>query len=78
MKLLSRALVAAGVVALAACSGGDDAANNVGADTLTVAPDDLGDENLIVDDLGNDLGLDNTTLNATENAVDTNTAGNTL
>ena len=77
MKILSSALVAAGLVALAACGGGEDeAANNVGAETLNVAPDDLGND-LIIDDLGNDLG-DNTTLNATEDAVETNTAGNTL
>jgi hypothetical protein len=80
MKALSTALLAAGLVALGACSGGDDnAANNVGADTLNVAPDDLGTDNFLVDEtLGNDLGVDNTALNA---AADTgaavNTAGNT-
>jgi hypothetical protein len=81
MKLLSTALLAAGLVALGACSGGDDdAANNVSADTLNVAPDDLGTENLLVDEtFGNDLGLDNTALNAaTDNsAADGNTVGNT-
>jgi hypothetical protein len=79
MKALSTALLAAGLVALGACSGGDDnAANNVGADTLNVAPDDLGTDNFLVDEtLGNDLGVDNTALNAADDAAAVNTAGNT-
>ncbi len=78
MKILSTALLAAGLLALGACGGGDDdAANNVGADTLNVAPDDLGTDNLIVDE-GNDLLLDDSSLNEAENAAETNAVGNTL
>ncbi len=77
MKILSTALLAAGLLALGACGGADDdAANNVGADTLNVAPDDFGSDNLVVDE-GNDLILDDTTFNA-GNAAETNAAGNTL
>ena len=61
MKILSISLVAAGLVALGACGGGgNDAANNVAADTYNVAPDDL----------GNDLGLDNDVTLGNETVVD--------
>ena len=70
MKILSTALLAAGLVALSACGGGDSAANNVVADdTLNVAPDDFGNDVL----LGNDTGLDANL--ATDNAL-SNAAGN--
>ena len=70
MKILSKALLAAGLVALSACGGGAEentAATNVGTEDLyNVAPDDLGTENVLGNEtLGNDLGL--------ENSVDTNT-----
>lgn len=80
MKFLSKALLAAGLVALSACGGGAEentAVSNAGTEDLyNVAPDDLGSENLLGNDtLGNDLGLDNSaTANtgadaATENAT---------
>jgi hypothetical protein len=79
MKLLTTALLAAGLVALGACSGSDDdAANNVGAETLNVAPDDLGNDLLVDETLANDLVVDNTALNAADNAAAGNTAGNSL
>ena len=77
MKILSTALLAAGLVTLGGCGGGDEkAANNVSADSYNVA-DDLGTENLVSEDLGNDLVLDNAANTATENVVDVNTAANT-
>ena len=80
MKPFTTALLAAGLAALGACSGSDDdAANNIGAETLNVAPDDLGTENLLVDEtLANDLVVDNTALNAADDAAAGNTAGNSL
>lgn len=64
MKILSKALLAAGLVALSACGGGGEentAANTGTEDLYNVAPDDLGTENLLGNEtLGNDLGLDNT------------------
>ena len=79
MKILSMAVLAAGLVSLGACGGGNnDAANNVAADTYNVAPDDLGNGL----DLGNDVSLGNETvvdnsLNlGTENLAE-NTAANT-
>lgn len=79
MKILSTALLAAGLVALSACGGGDSAANNVVADdTLNVAPDDFGNDVLLGNEtLGNDTGLDANL--ATDNALSnasTNAAGN--
>ena len=73
MKILTTALLAAGLAALSACGGGDDTvANNVAADTYNVAPDDLGTENLLGNEaLGNDVTLD-----ATDNAA-ANAAANT-
>ena len=73
MKILSTALLAAGLVALSACGGGgDDAAdNNVTADTYNVAPDDLGT------DLDNELlGNDTTTNVGADNAATDNTTAN--
>ena len=72
MKLVSTVLLAAGLVALSACgdSGEENvAAANAGEDLYNVAPDDLGDDNLLGNDaLGNDTGLDNVTNATTENA----------
>jgi hypothetical protein len=69
MKRISTALLAAGLVALSACSGAGEenaAANNVTDEAYNVAPDDLGDENLLGNDtLGNDV--------LTENEATTNT-----
>ena len=79
MKILSTAVLAAGLVALSACGGGrNDAANNVAADTYNVAPDDLGNGL----DLGNDVSLgtetvvDNSVNLGTENLAE-NAAANT-
>ena len=76
MKILSTALLAAGLVALSACGGGNSAANNVAADdTLNVAPDDLGNDVLLGNEtLGNDvldanLVTDNAATDATGNAA---------
>ena len=74
MKILSTALLAAGLVALGGCGGGDSAANNVTTDTYNVAPDDLGTENLLGNEtLGNDV-LDANL--AVDNAVTTDTTTN--
>ena len=77
MKILSTALLAAGLVALSACGGGDEkAANNVAAETYHVAPDELGNDTLLTNEaLGNDVLVDNTVANV--GAEDGNTAGNT-
>ena len=76
MKLVSTALRAAGLVALAACGGGDDenvAADNGADDLYNVAPDDLGGDNLLGNETLNDTGLDN---EAGDNAATENAAGN--
>jgi len=75
MKLVSTALLAAGLVALSACGDGGEenvAATNAGEDLYNVAPDDFGDDNL----LGNDAGLDNVTDGAGDNAATENASGN--
>jgi predicted lipoprotein len=74
MKLVSTALLAAGMMALSACGGGEEnvAANNVAEDyNLT---EDLGSENL----LGNEVDANAVDLNAVDaNAADANaSAGN--
>jgi hypothetical protein len=66
MKLISKAFMAAGLVALGACGGGDEentAANTTASDEIyNVAPDDLGAENLLDNGaVGNDAGLDDGT-----------------
>ncbi|MDQ4087938.1 MAG: hypothetical protein M3177_08030 [Pseudomonadota bacterium] len=88
MKLISKALLAAGLVALGACGGGggeeNAAANAASEDIYNVAPDDLGAENLLGnqasgnDTLGNasDAGNGAAGADAGQNAVG-NTAGNT-
>ncbi len=73
MKLVSTALLAAGLAALAACGGAAEntAPNNVAEEVYNVAPDDLGAENA----LGNEAvdvnaGADNASANASaENVV---------
>jgi hypothetical protein len=74
MKLVHTALLVAGLVALSACGGSEQAnvaADNTAEDTLNVAADDLGAENLS----GNELGGEATDLNAVDaNAVDANAA----
>ena len=74
MKILSTALLVAGLVALSACGGGgeENVASNVTAETYNIAPDEnllgnetLGDETL--DDGTTNTGADNTT-NTTGNA----------
>lgn len=75
MKLVCTALLAAGLVALSACgdSGEENvAADNAAEDLYNVAPDDLGDDNL----LGNDSGLDNVTNGAGDNAATENISAN--
>jgi len=49
MKLVSTALLAAGLGALGACGGAAEntAANNVAEEVYNVAPDDLGAENAL-------------------------------
>jgi hypothetical protein len=84
MKLVSKALLAAGLVALSACGGGEEntAANNTaGEDLYNVAPDDLTLDNGLGNDLGNvdlgnDLGAGNTT-DTGNTTTETNTVGNT-
>lgn len=75
MKLLSKALLAAGLVALSACGG--DAEENVAANTAVDDLYNVTEEPLTLDDgLGNDLG--NLTGNDSDvgNVTDTNTTGN--
>jgi hypothetical protein len=76
MKILGKALAAAGLLALGACGGADEpAANNVAADNVVL--DDLGDENLLGTDLGNDLLLDANVSTELDNEAVANTVGNT-
>ena len=73
MKILSTALLAAGLMALSACGGGSEnkAANTVVED-VNLVEDNLADENLLgTDTLGNEAG------NAVETNVAENGAGNT-
>ena len=71
MRLLRNLAVVAGLAALAACSGADDGANNVAADTA------LESENLDVA-LNADESLNGADLNAVDaNAADANASANT-
>lgn len=79
MRKISVALVSAGLLALSACGGGEDAgANNAAAEDLNLATDDLTvtDNGAIpADTLANDanaLGTDTTNLT---NAADLNATG---
>ena len=80
MKILNTALVAAGLMALSACGGGDDnAANNAALDdTLNVAPTDFGNDTLLGNEtLGNDTVTDTANVAAENEAADANaSAGN--
>lgn len=78
MKMIKTALVAAGLMALSACGGGDEnVANNTAVDdTLNVAPADFGNETVLGNEtLGNDtlvdtnVAVDNTTTDATVNTT---------
>ena len=82
MKLVSKALLAAGLVALSACGGGAEenvAANNTGEDLYNVAPDDLTVDNALLgnETLGNATGLDDTTTTTDTNTTAGNTTDNT-
>jgi len=80
MRSISTALLAAGLVTLSACGGGGEAnvaANNVTDEAFNVAPDDLGDENLLGNEaLGNEVLTENEATantgaeNVTENSAD--------
>lgn len=77
MKLVSTAILAAGLVALSACGGGTEenvAANNASDELFNVAPDDLGDENLLGNEtLGNDVLVDDALTNTgADNAAEGN------
>ena len=79
MKLLSTALLAAGLVALSACGGEAEenvAANTAVDDLYNVTEEPLTLDNGVGNDLGNDLG--NVTGNDSDvgNVTDTNTTGN--
>ena len=81
MKILKTALVAAGLMALGACGGGDDNAANSTAldDTLNVAPADFGNETLLGNEtLVNDSVTDTANVAAENEAADVNSsaAGN--
>jgi hypothetical protein len=79
MKLVSTALLAAGLAALSACGGGEEnvAADNAAEDLYNVAPDDLGADNLLGNEtLGNDSDLDNLTNGAGDNAATENGSAN--
>lgn len=69
MKLISTALLAAGFAALSACGGGAEenvAANTAADEAFNVAPDDLGDENLLGNEgLGDEDLADNIVANDT-------------
>jgi hypothetical protein len=72
MKRLSTALLAVGLIALAACGGrpaNNSAANTVVNDVYNVSPDDLGAGN----ELGNDVGGNGSGSNA---SAGSNTSGN--
>jgi hypothetical protein len=85
MKLVTKALLTAGLVALSACGGGAEenvAANTAGEDLYNVTDEDL-TLNGLTSDVGNDLG--NVSLgneadagNASDvgNVTDSNTVGN--
>ncbi|MEA3031155.1 MAG: hypothetical protein QOG13_2480 [Sphingomonadales bacterium] len=68
MKRLSTALLAVGLLAVAACGGrpaNNSAANTAVNDVYNVSPDDLGAGN----ELGNDVGGNGSGSNASSNAA---------
>ena len=79
MKILSKGLLAAGLVALSACGGGaeeNSAVVNTVTEDLYNVTDELSTENLLGNDtLGNELGLDYTAV--TDPAAETNAAETT-
>ena len=76
MKPLSMAVLAAGLIALSACGGSEEAnvaADNAADESLNALPEDLGDENL----LGNEGDLNAVDVNAVDvNAADANASSN--
>ena len=82
MKFASKALVAAGLLALGACGGGAEeenaAANAAGEDLYNVAGEDLALDNGLGNDLGNvSLGNEaDANLSDSVNLTDSNSASN--
>ena len=82
MKFASKALVAAGLLALGACGGGAEeenaAANAAGEDLYNVASEDLALDNGLGNDLGNvSLGNEaDANLSDSVNLTDSNSASN--
>lgn len=75
MKLQSILLATAGALALAACGGGNGAANNIATNTTIADP--IGG-NLGADDFGNGSTLGDPTLGNSSLGGDTNLSGNSL
>ena len=70
MKILSSALLAAGLFALSACGGGStEAANNVTADTYNVSPDELGNEAVLGNETFGNEALSNEATNVADNSA---------
>jgi hypothetical protein len=81
MKMVSKAFLAAALVALSACGGGAEentAANAAGEDLYNVATEDLTLDNGLGNDLGNATLGNETDANLSDgaNLTDTNTTGN--
>jgi hypothetical protein len=82
MKHFFRALVAAGLLSLAACGGSAEeenlAANAAGEDLYNIATEDLTLDNGLGNDLGVSLGNDSDAANLSEsvNSAETNSSGN--
>ena len=81
MKLVSTALLAAGLVALSACGGGateNVAVNNSGEELYNLTEEDLGTDNLSANEAtGNEAEADaNASTESGENAASENASGN--